>query len=766
MLKTIRDGLAVSLLVLAATASPCATLAQTVAANDRVEGRLRTADWADRLWRTAQGGENREFYALLNSAPAAERDARLDTVRDEAGSLRANLDKREADRSKRAAEVAAELDKALADTTTDMGISKALLSAVELYMISTDKQAVLAEARITDLVKRADAAARAAEARGDWLSCSELFYRLDALLDEQGTYKDDVERQNHRLAMLRLYVPQRLWELRNQRQLAAKLDALPPYNPVGDDFRDKLKDVDRLMVVRAINNAGRNHVEQGGLRPLLLGGLAAIKTMAGTPDLRGAFSGLDNEAARRAFEEAITAEEQRLSRAQALDASDTGDLIDRLLEANQKSVGITETAILHEFGNGATEQLDLFSAIVWPDEIARFNRSTQGKLIGIGVEIQFDELSNIRVVTPLEGGPAQKVGVRPGDVIKRVGGKNAYGLTLDQAVDVITGPAGTKVKIVFDRKDPAKPEDPAKEVEFDITRAEIPLFSVKGWKRTGPKEDAWDYMIDPTNGIAYVRMTGFTETTTHEFDQAINTMRKNGAKALILDLRFNPGGLLDQAINVVNRFIDHGPIVMTRNAQGQIERQETARRDQAKLAGMPVVVLINEGSASASEIVSGALQCFGRAATADAVVIGARSYGKGSVQDVIGLPGGKAALKLTTQYYLLPDKRLIHRVPGAKTWGVQPDMTVDMLPAQIADALTVRRNADLWAFDPKNVRVAPANDPKAKAEPQSNNPEDLLTKGLDVQLQTAVLVAQSRTLNDGHPKLGKRDDDGRGTRKD
>ncbi len=753
--RSISSGLAVLFAAITTTAPALPTSAQTV--RDRTASATRAADWADRLWHTAQGGEPVQFYALLESAPADERGTPFELLRTEAASLKANLDKRESNRAQRLAEVSEELNKSLADATTDAGISKALLSAVELYMISAVKSRVLDDPRVREVISRADSAARAAEARGDWLACSELFYRLDALLDERGTYRDDVERQNHRLSMLRLYVPQRLWELRNQRQIAAKLEPLPPYNPVGDDFRDKLRSVDRLMVVRAINYAARSHVEQGGLRPLLEGGLSAIKTMAGTPDLRGAFAGLENESARRAFEQVVTAEEQRLARDASLDSGDTGDLIDRLLEANERTVGIFEQAILHEFGNGATERLDLFTAIVWPDEIARFNRSTQGKLIGIGVEIQFDELSNIRVVTPLEGGPAQRAGVLPGDVIKRIDGRNAYGLTLDQAVDVITGPAGTKVTLVFDRKDPARPEDPAREVELVLTRAEIPLYSVKGWKRTGPQENAWDWMIDPRNGIGYVRMTGFTETTLKEFDAAIDALRKERARALILDLRFNPGGLLDQAIKVVNRFVDHGPIVMTRNARGDIERQETANAGDVRLSGMPVVVLINEGSASASEIVSGALQCVGRAGAADAIVIGARSYGKGSVQDVIGLPGGRAALKLTTQYYLLPDKRPVHRARGAREWGVQPDLTVEMLPAQIADSLTIRRNADLWAFDPKNVRVGAPADPKARPEPQSNNPDDLLSKGLDVQLQTAVLVAQSRAVSEGRTKLGKRD---------
>lgn len=753
MNKAHRRGLVVrTFLFLAAFGPAFPVVAQAVAEApskpDRIEKALTARDWSRKVWGAGRSGSNSDFYRLLEQAPSVEGDPRSAVVRDSASLLKTNLDKREADRAKRMAEVSAELDKDIADFATggDIALSKALAHAVELQMLATDKPAVLQDPRIgadmanfpDGLIARADKAAKAAEARGDWLTCSELFYRLDVLLDEQATYKPDVERQNHRLSMLRLYIPQRLWELRNERQKAAKLDPLPPYNPIGDDFREKVAPISRAMVARAVASA-RNHVEQKPIAKVVLNGLESIKTMATTTDLDRAFPGLGNPAARDRFIGAVEAEARRIAQgASDFEATGIDGMLRRILDANKETVQIMDQAVLHEFGNGAMEELDQFSQIIWPDELPRFIRQTQGKLIGIGVEIQFDELSNIRVVTPLEGGPAQKNGIRAGDIIKRINGKPAFGITLDQAVDLITGQPATPVTITMERKDPEAPSDQAgKEIEFNLKRTEIELKSVKGWERVGTRDDDWNWMIDPVGGIGYVRLTGFTDTTTREFDRAIDQMKSAGLKGLVLDLRFNPGGLLDQAVNVVNRFLDRGVIVATRGPRSDSIRQDKAVKGAATLLGVPVVVLINEGSASASEIVSGAIQDHSRQDTIPGLIVGSRSYGKGSVQDVTVLTND-AAMKLTTQYYLLPKGRAIHRKPGERQWGVPPDLAVEMLPAQIADSLTLRQKADVMLLDEKGK-------PVVGKEPRPD-PSDLLRKGLDVQLQSALVLLQSQSL--------------------
>ena len=223
------------------------------------------------------------------------------------------------------------------------------------------------------------------------------------------------------------------------------------------------------------------------------------------------------------------------------------------------------------------------------------------------------------------------------------------GLSLDQAVEVITGPEGTDVKLTLERnaddsadfdapakpetktdakpdsKDDAKPKavkdtKPKKDVVVSVTRSIITVPTVKGWKRDGIKEDSWDWFIDSDNHIGYVRLLQFSESTSRELDVAIAQMKRQGLNGLILDLRFNPGGLLDQAVKVCRKFIKvpDSPIVMTQVAGGMIEPPETTRPSQAVLADVPLVVLINEGSASASEIVSGALSTYAHAGQLDA----------------------------------------------------------------------------------------------------------------------------------------------------
>jgi carboxyl-terminal processing protease len=746
------------------------------------------------LWETARKGDFDQLDAQLvklDRKGAAEADK---SIADAASALSTHIAQREKDRAARITEVRADIDKAL-DTKpeTDVSLAKALRSTIELHMISLDKDAVLAEPKIKGMITRSAAAARTAEQRGDVVSAGELFVLLDALLDVPGTYKEDVRRLIQRQDMLRLYAPELLYKQRQERQKAAGEEALPEYNPFGDDWRTKLASIDTSLIVRAIGKT-RQHVEQKPVNTLLAGGLEAVKTMVTTKDLQEAFKDnngkpttrLANENERRLMLAFLDREQADLAGrgdrpgGGQLDQVQVEELLTRLTKQNDESVKIPAPALLHEFGNGVMSKLDEFSAIIWPDELRRFEKNTQGRFVGIGVQIEYDELFNIRVVTPLEGTPAQRAGIHPKDIIEKVDGRSILGLSLDQAVEVITGPEGTSVTLTLQREvedaagakpeakpetkqpeakpdadkaggkagDDAKPATPAKsskpkqEIDVKVTRSVITVPTVKGWKREGVREDSWDWFIDDANHIGYVRLLQFSESTSRELDRAISEMKRQGLNGLVLDLRFNPGGLLDQAVKVARKFIrvPDAPIVMTQLAGGMIEPPETTRPAQATLADVPLVVLINEGSASASEIVSGALETYAHQGNLDAVVLGARSYGKGSVQNVwpIGV-NASAAMKVTTAYYMLPDKRIIHRRTGALTWGVEPDLKVEMLPKQTADALNLRRNADVLPLDEHGL-IKPAAD---KAAP---DPDDLIAKGVDLQLETGLMLLRAKAV--------------------
>jgi len=706
-------------------------------------------DFSSRAWTAAQGNKSDDLLALWHRLEGENVPESLGTLRQAFASLDANIAKREATRAEKIAEVETKLAEKIAQADP-VAISDAIKFAVELYMLTPadSKPAFLQEARIADLVTRADAAARHAERKSDWFTSNELFWRLNVLLEETGRYKEDVKRIGQRLGMIRLYTPERFWQLRNDERLRDGKDALPPFNGLGEDFRAKLEGVKELTVARAIFSACRQQIDRVPMRDALTGGLEAIRVMVATDDLRAAFPTLANEEACAKMLAFIAQRTEELANPTTIISNNTlVDIIKDTIATSNATVQLPETAVLHEFGNGAMQKFDEFSAIIWPDEVARFNRMTQGNFRGVGIHIQPDEESQmIKVITPIEGTPAQRAGIRQNDFILRIDGKSAIGITVNQAVDLITGPADTGVTLTIQRSTGESDEggkDLVSEIDFPLTRQLIPLATVKGWKRAGPREDEWDWYIDPIAGVGYIRLLQFTEDTTKDLHAAIEQMRRVGTlRGIILDLRFNPGGLLTEAVSVANTFIREGTIVSTQGTTpGEVKR---ATPSGTRLSGVPLVVLINEGSASASEIVSGAIRHYADSGDIDAVIVGQRSFGKGSVQNVFDL-SDDSKMKLTTQHYKLPDGRILHRRPGDSIWGVDPNLRVEMLPEQEVEALKLRQDADVLPIDEKGRIVASKTPPP--------DPRRLIDDGIDLQLQHALLLLQTRITAAGNAEM-------------
>ncbi len=706
------------------------------------------------IWAAAAQGDSATLETLLTPTSWDQSNLNPDLLAS-IELLDTNINKREASRNEQIAETSAlllehlEAYEASKSEASKSGIelSEALAAVVKLQILYDDKDRFFSDASVAKAINLAQQVAAQAEAEGDWMIASELYFRLNAIYDQSGRYKEDVQRLGRRLAMIRMYAPERLWEIRNQRRIAEGLDPLPPYNAYGDDYHEKLKGINSITVRTAIQRAADQHVGRKTrkhptgvtMNDLILSGIDAIETMVTTTDLAMVFDGLKNESKRAQFLEVIAAQRAKIqAKEHTASGYDLRRSLDAILAAGQEHVGIMENALLHEFGNGAMAALDDYTAIIWPDELSRFRRSTQGEFIGIGVQIQLDEFQNIKIVTPLEGTPAQRAGVRSDDIIKKIDGTTAIGLGLNQAVEIITGPANTKVTITVEREDE---NGELIEKEFTIIRQRIDLPTVKGWSKTGPGDTQWDYFIDPDAGIGYLRLTGFTQDSTKEFDQAVRTMKNKGLNALILDLRYNPGGLLDQAISLASRFVPEGMIVKTVDASGVTKSLDKARSvsERVSLAGIPVVVLINEGSASASEILSGAIQAAAHQDKIQALVLGQRSFGKGSVQNVYLLPGATSAMKVTTNYYHIDSPRMIHKVPGATQWGIDPDLVVDMLPSQQEDALLLRRSADVLPLDENGNIIEDTERP---------DPNTLITEGTDLQVETALVLLKSQTIVD------------------
>lgn len=759
--------------IAALAAGAAITLASPSALGASDSAWLTSADeLSSTVWNAAMENDESTIADISERLPEDPQDAGLIALTDSFTRLHDSLLARESLREEALLEVSTELDKAIESADSPQGISDALKHAVEYHEIAhaSKKGSFLTEPRVTSLIERAEQAAREAEAEHDWLTANEIFFRLNLLLDREGTYRDDVRRLNQRLSMIRLYTPERFWELRNNKRIAEGEKELPPFNPLGEDYKEKLEGISPSSVIQALQISQRKNIdfESIGLSDLLRGGILALRTMVTTADLAEVFPELRDGPAVAEMLAYLDAQLESIERApQNVGGQALVAFLRELYRINDRTLHIPRNALLHEFGNGAMQQLDDFSAIIWPDEFERFKRMTEGKFMGVGIQIQFDEESQmIKVVTPIEGTPAQRAGIRSGDLLKKVDDKTAVGLSINQAVDLITGPEGTFVTLTMERKveeksdlenisaavdieteqgdqtDPAPDAEPIDtettvDIDFRIKRAEIPLDTVKGWKRTGiGEDDQWDYFIDPANRIGYVRLLQFTDDTTRDLHKAIDKMKQDGLEALILDLRFNPGGLLTQAVSVANTFIDRGVIVST---AGTVPGEfKLAQRGAARVRDIPIAVLINEGSASASEIVSGAIKHYA-GTQVDAVLIGERTFGKGSVQNVWPL-SQDTLMKLTTQYYKLPNDSIIHRRPGDVTWGVDPHLVVDMLPSQVSDALLLRQEADVLPLD-ENGNIIVTDEPRP-------DPQQLLDEGTDLQLQTALAILQARTVAD------------------
>lgn len=325
-------------------------------------------------------------------------------------------------------------------------------------------------------------------------------------------------------------------------------------------------------------------------------------------------------------------------------------------------------------------KLDKHTDYIDPETVQRFNTDVRGEFTGIGVQIRKNNTKDmLQVVTPIKGSPAYKAKIYANDIITTIirevdsEGKplaqpevlSTKGMTTEEAVKKILGKAGTKVKLLVEREGQDKP------LEFTLIRGKVEVETVLGAKRN--EDDSWNYVIDPENKICYVRLTQFSTNTYRDLESVMRKLSKAGIKGFILDLRFNPGGLLDSAVKISDLFIDDGLIVTIRPRNGP-ETSYMGKSDGSYVA-FPMVCLINGGSASASEIVSACLQDHGRA-----IIVGSRSYGKGSVQTIHPFDTGgpiPGQLKLTTATFWRPSNRNLNRASTSgkeeDEWGVTPN---------------------------------------------------------------------------------------------
>lgn len=354
--------------------------------------------------------------------------------------------------------------------------------------------------------------------------------------------------------------------------------------------------------------------------------------------------------------------------------ADTLDQIERNYVKDVDRRDLVEAAI-----RGMLSELDPYSNYIPPKRLEQFRAGVENEFGGVGIQVTIEE-GQLKVISPLVGTPAYRAGIIAGDTILEIDGKSVKRISMDDAIRQMKGAPGKEVVLKVKHEDADKP------VDVKLEREVIHVDTVLGDRRN--EDDSWHWMMDDEKKIGYLRVTAFGRHTAEELREALDALSEQGVKALVLDLRFNPGGLLSAAIEVCDMFIDSGRIVSTEGRNTEPRSWDAHARGTFK--DFPMAVLVNHFSASASEIVSACLQDHERA-----VIVGERTWGKGSVQNIVELEAGGSALKLTTAGYHRPSGKNIHRFPDATDddeWGVLPsDGFEEKLDAEETRKLTDQR---------------------------------------------------------------------------
>ena len=370
---------------------------------------------------------------------------------------------------------------------------------------------------------------------------------------------------------------------------------------------------------------------------------------------------------------------------------------------------------------------DPYTVYVPPERERDFNKELRGTYVGIGAQV--DQVDGfLTIVTPMDDSPGLEAGVQAGDIVLEIDGVSTFEREINDSIDLLLGEEGTPVDIRVRHLDGI-------EQDITIVRRQIVARTVKGVRREG---EAWNHWLDRELGIGYIRLSQFSDATVDELRDVFDQLGKNDLNGLVFDVRDNPGGELSAAIAVTNLFLREG-VVVSLKGRKQRERSWSADAD-GTLPNFPMVVLINGGSASASEIFAGAVQDNGRAK-----VLGARSFGKGSVQEVHELPFHRGTLKLTSARYYLPSGRNLSRDSDSVVWGVDPDpgFVVPMSDDEYREMRLARREYEIIRAQSNDVGQ------------DWSDSEWIREQAKDAQLASALDALQSRLRGEEWPIVGQ-----------
>ena len=570
----------------------------------------------------------------------------------------------------------AQAQQALADGRAFLALS----FVTQAVPYAANREELASYAWVTELTERAKATAQQLEEQDHWTNALNYYLLLSRICPTDDALKEQSEKTARHARIELTYKDEKA-------------------------LQERIRDVDRGLLRSAIKLIDHLYYREPDYREMAEGALDDLTTLCSTTKLRGFLDGLANPALREHFVRRLAEFRNEVAgeRGADLGYKDLLRLFNQVSDLNRESIELPEGLLVVEFLDGVISRLDDHTDMVWPADAVDFEKMMMGGFEGVGIQLGIDERSNrLKVVTALENSPALEAGIQPDDVIVAVNSESTANWTTDDAVRRIQGPAGTQVVLTVQR--PRSGEL----IPFKLTRRRITLTTVRGVDRIPGDAKAWNYMLDKDAGVAYIRLTGFHPDSAQELRAALQQAAAQGMKGLVLDVRYNPGGLLDVAVDLVSTFLDEGEVVSTR---GRLESERRERvAGKASYKDLPLVILVNDASASASEILAGALQDHHRA-----MVLGERTFGKGSVQHVRPL-SDEAKLKLTTALYYLPSGRSPHKAPKAEKWGVDPDLTLKLTPKELRRVIEHERQSFvIHNEDPDRENQALSAEEQAKA---------------------------------------------------
>lgn len=513
------------------------------------------------------------------------------------------------------------------------------------------------------------------------------------------------------------------------------------YGKDSKDWKPSLYDISPDAVFEVIDRISNDYVDEPNWRLLCSSAIDNLLIMAKTPTLKETFPTLGEDDLVARFTRRLEGYKTRdIERNEAFSSRHAKSLFRNVMNVNAETIDLPTEVLVDEFVAGLLDPMDEFTSVIWPSEVDEFNKQTRGEFVGVGIQITQEPGKPVRVESPLPDSPAYNAGIKPGDFITKVDGVSTVDMSINDAVRKITGVAGTTVTLsILD-------ENTQVEREVPLKRSQIRIRTVKGDTRDPARPTGWNYFIDEKERIGYIRISGFMDDTVKDLRAALDQLHNENCRGLILDLRFNPGGLLTSAVEMCEVFLGANARIVQTKGRSRHQNMELHAQKGKENYNFPMIVLINEYSASASEIVAGALS-----GLKEACVIGSRSFGKGSVQNLIPILGGRAYLKLTTAHYYVPDADmpagdqwyLLHRKEHAKTWGVEPHIKVDLIPQETAKVLRLRRERDLLKGKNQDLIPDEVLDRRASSEPPEHFPEDSMPD-VDPQLVAAMNVMRMK----------------------